>query len=603
MNKVNNDNYLNEGLNTLAQPNWEVLGVQSARGVDKTPKNLKGWTSKELKSYFPKSAEFPADLPVIKESIDRVFRRLVPLDNKFFSDRRKYNSEIDTIAVEMEYDRFYIEEAVDICIEIAKPICGVTVYKFPYAYFDKILKGTMALNKPTSHKSIMDQWCAHMGTTIPGERPKLQMTRKDRTKFNELWAKYFPKVDEALTAAAISLGKREEVPAFTIENPPVVSKQAEIDQDLIDFAETFRDDTGLQSIFDEAIVDEARLVLPDQGSVSISDGTEEICRGIVFAPQPTAEAIENERKLLEANPNEFALANAVPNPACFESYKPEHCVIDIFPCKDSIFVEIEKEFCPENLILVKYPSSLFFTICAVVSFVLLITAPILLELFGWYGLIPVALSTVSICVGFLYMLFVTLYLTASDYKHKELLRARRIRPSYMIDSTYLTMEFQQGEDHDVGLAWDARPVALKQGALEEDNMKYIYREAKIKIYSNTKPDSWIVRLFLKYGLAKKFWNLSSVHKYSMNFLPELLQDVLDIKALQALSMTEYVARVKQIMASAVHFNYDKTKILDYENLAMNTYIVAAIIKKNDENKRLGNFHRGLWTQVPVPSTV
>jgi hypothetical protein len=108
---------------------------------------------------------------------------------------------------------------------------------------------------------------------------------------------------------------------------------------------------------------------------------------------------------------------------------------------------------------------------------------------------------------------------------------------------------------------------------------------------------------MKYGLAKKWWNLSSVHKYTMNFLPELLQDVLDIKALQALSMTEYVARVKQIMASAVHFNYDKTKILDYENLAMNTYIVAAIIKKNDENKRLGNFHRGLWTQVPVPSTV
>lgn len=549
------------------------------------------------------SAEFPADLPAVKEAIDRVFRRIVPLDSKFFSDRQKYNSVIDTIAIDWDYDQLYINEAVDICLETAKPLCKVTVYKFPYNFFNKILNGTMSLNKLTSYKSILDQWCAHMGTAIPGERSKLQMTNKDRTKFNELWAKYFPKVAVALDTAAISLGKREEPPTFTIENPPVVARPAEIDQDLIDFAESFKDNTGLQSIIDEAIVGEARMITPDQAFVAISDGSEDICQGTVFPPVPIADALENERKLLEAYPKEFALADAVPNQACFDNCNAGHCVIDILPCKDSIFVEIEKDFCPENLILVKYPSSLFFTICAVLGFVLLITAPILLDRFGWYGLIPVGLSLLSVCVGFLYMLFVTLYLTASDFKHKELLRARRIRPSYMIDSTFLTLEFHQGDDHSVDIAWDARPVALKQGVLDEGSRKYVFREAHVKIYSNTRPDSWIVRLFLKHGLAKKFWNLSSVHKYSMNFLPELLQDVLDIKALQALSMTEYVARVKQIMASAVHFNYDKTKILDYENLAMNTYIVAAIIKKNDENKRLGNFHRGLWTQVPVPSTV
>jgi hypothetical protein len=582
-------------------------------------KHEKKWTYKELKSYFP-STNDPFDRPAVKESIDRVFRRILPLDCIFFSDRKRYDQAIDTIAINSKdypYDAAYVNEAIQIAIETHWSYVTVKTRSFPYAYFDKVLNGTMSLNKPTSHKDILNQWCAKMGTAISGERSKLRIGEKERQKFNELWVKYFPKVEAALNVASKLLGKREEeVPCrlFTESSPPIVAEVCEVDQDLLDFANAFNDDTGLQSIFDEAIVSEARLVTPDQGFVSISDGQEDICSGTVFPPVPTEEAIAAEQRLLQTYADDPALTEAVPDPISFCSKKKkDYCsvdiddtdyhVIDIVPCTDSIYVEIEKDFCPENLILVKYPSSWFFNLCAAIASGLLLSAPFMFEYFGLYGLIPMGLSLFLILLGIIFMICSTLYLSKHDRTHMELLRARRIKPSYMLDSSFLTCEFSQGEDLTVDIGWDARPVSLKNGTIREEDRSYILRDAFVKIYSNTKPDSWIVRFFLRHGLARRFWNLTTVHKYRMRFLPQLLQDVLDIKALQALSMTEYVARVRQIMASAVHFNFDKTRILDYENLAMNTYIVASIIKKNDENKRLGNFHRGLWTQVPGSSTV
>lgn len=586
------------------------------------------WTRKELRGFFPKQLnDWPYSVDLVKEAVNRCFYRIVPYDHKFFFNSKKYMEQINIICLTegFEYNYDYITEAIECVISLTKPEVTFNPRVFPTAFFDSVVEGRMSLRKPTSYTNIRNQWLTHMKTLSRDQKSKVRGNRKDMTIYNQLWSKYHSHVVQALdesrpfdTVGAPLNDSADELLQHPhdekdITNPsePTEETRLLLDDQIIEFAEAFKDSTGLQIIEDECIVTSTRMISPDQANITIDFGGD-AAEVTVFTSTESEEAERIEalsrqrkekKKILDEDQdgNESSLDPSSDvidfRPHIPEPQRPENFVIDIDP--HCIHLEIEKEFAPDNVVLVSHPSVWTFYFLGCFSLVSFFVFVLMTPFFGWWCAVPLLFGVLLLTAGLLFMLFSTFYLSRNSRKKCMLLNARRVVPSFMVETDYLTMKFYQGPDEVVNATEDLRPQALKCGELESDSFSYKQRTAYCEIESN--PSDWLVRFFVNYGLSQKIWNIKSVHRYEMHFLPDLLSSVLDIKALQSLSMVEYVARVKQIMASSVHFNFDKTRILNYENLAMNTYIVAAILKKNDENLRLGNFHRELWTQAPSQS--
>lgn len=152
------------------------------------------------------------------------------------------------------------------------------------------------------------------------------------------------------------------------------------------------------------------------------------------------------------------------------------------------------------------------------------------------------------------------------------------------------------------MAEDLRPSAQKIGEVAQ--LDYVTQSIYIKT-SNQILGKW-EGLFGRLTGWHRYWAfgpVSTERNHTLKILPEMLADVLDVKALNALTMNDFQARVKQIMAATTQYNFNKRAMQDLENLAMNTFLYATLLKKNDENIRLGNFPAGLWTISPAQSTL
>lgn len=179
------------------------------------------------------------------------------------------------------------------------------------------------------------------------------------------------------------------------------------------------------------------------------------------------------------------------------------------------------------------------------------------------------------------------------------MKARHRHWAQLIDWGYFTMSVERGSTELVEKLTDQRPLSMKIGKC--DTLDYAVANVHVTITQDVCPR--YVRKFLSwFGRPLLGVRIDSKYEYDMKVLPDLLSMTLDVKSLTALSMNDYISRVRQVMNSTVTYNYDKDLILDYENLAMNTFLYAAVIKKVDEDARLGNFPRELWTQVPARST-
>lgn len=207
---------------------------------------------------------------------------------------------------------------------------------------------------------------------------------------------------------------------------------------------------------------------------------------------------------------------------------------------------------------------------------------------GWFG-------------GFWLLIFGNRFLSMSDFLRIQRIKSLRLTPSYFMWTPFLTMDINTGVRKTVHVVEDLRPSAQKIGELAQ--LDYDTQEVHIKT-SNFILGKW-EGLWGKYTGWHRNWAygpVSNERTHRMKILPEMLSDVLDIKALNALTMADFQARVKQIMAATTHYNFDKRAMQNLENLAMNTFLFATLLKKHDENIRLGNFPAGLWMIPPAQST-
>lgn len=193
------------------------------------------------------------------------------------------------------------------------------------------------------------------------------------------------------------------------------------------------------------------------------------------------------------------------------------------------------------------------------------------------------------------------YLSVSDYLNIKRLDSLRLTPSFFMWTPYLTMDVSTGVRKTVHVVEDLRPSAQKIGDLAQ--LDYDTQVVHITT-SNQILGKW-EGLWGRYTGWHRNWAfgpVSTQRSHKMKILPELLSDVLDIKALNALTMADFQARIKQIMAATTNYNFDKRAMQNLENLAMNTFMYAVMLKKHDENVRLGNFPAGLWMIAPAQST-
>jgi hypothetical protein len=214
-------------------------------------------------------------------------------------------------------------------------------------------------------------------------------------------------------------------------------------------------------------------------------------------------------------------------------------------------------------------------------------------------IVDLASYTIWLNVAFI-ILFGNKYLSISDFDLIRRLKARRLAPTFLLSTPYLTMDLKPGLVSVVSTKDDLRPTTLKLCDLKEkDYRTQVIHVATSNVYGRSF-DFW----FSSYTgiLSNYLWGeVDTSRSYSMVILPDLLADIMDIKALTALQGSEFQSRLKQVMASSAHFNFDKTEMQELQNLAMNTLIYGMALKKYDENKRLGNFPAGLWTVHPAQS--